>query len=242
MDGAARSADLVALAARARSGDEQALERLLAAVHVHIRRYFRFWLYRRNDWEETVEDLAQEALIKVARGIAGCTAVTDTQLITWCCAVSQNVGVDYLRATRNEWELMAIRVDMAKIEDLDSDWRQGEIEVDTGMSIMLRILRDVHAAENDETQQLLWHRLERENEWSETGSALGIAHTAAKRRFQRAQSRLRYAVLEKLIALPPDELGAVRRWMERLETFPRDVAQACAPTSFTRSRSRADAR
>lgn len=236
----AHPGDLVVLAANARGGDEQALERFLAEVHVHIRRYFKHWLYHRREWKETVEDLAQETLIKVARGISGCMAVTDVQLITWCCAVAANVGIDYLRVMRDEWELTAYREDISEIEDMDSDWRQREIEVEPGMGIMLHILRETQTLERDDTQQLLWHRLVLEDEWSETGWALGVPHTAAKRRFQRAQTRVRRAVLEKLIALPPGELSAVRRWMERLKVS-EHVAEAYATTSVTRSRSGADA-
>ena len=46
---------------------------------------------------------------------------------------------------------------------------------------------------------------------------MGIPHTAAKRRYQRAQARLRHAVLKRFLDLSPEELSAVRRWMARID-------------------------
>jgi len=46
MEKAEPSTELVGLASRARRGDQGALERLLAEVHVHLRRYFDRWLSR----------------------------------------------------------------------------------------------------------------------------------------------------------------------------------------------------
>ncbi len=82
---------------------------------------------------------------------------------------------------------------------------------------MLDLLREAHEAEGEEAQTLLWHRLIQGDEWAETGGALGIPQTAAKRRFQRMQGRIRHAVLKKLIALTPDELTAAKRWIMRID-------------------------
>jgi DNA-directed RNA polymerase specialized sigma24 family protein len=135
-------------------------------------------------------------------------------LLEWARTVARNVGTDYLRRRREEWDQ---REFVAEIEAVvDSDEWEREID-DDGQSIMLRLLAAAHAAEPADVQTVLWHHLVEGDEWSATGDAMGIAHTAAKRRFQRAQKRLRHAVLKRLIDLPPDELRAVRRWLEHID-------------------------
>lgn len=220
MDVARGSADLVALVRRARDGDDQALEKLLVVAHVHILRYFRAWLFQRRGSEDEALDLAQDTLIRIVRSLGDCTASTDAQFITWCRTLAANIGIDYLRAMREEWESMTFRGDLAGIRAVDWDWRECEIDEASGASIMLRLLREVHASEAEETQGLLWHRLVQEDQWAAAGGVLGIPRTAAKRRFQRAQKRLRHALLAKLIDLPADELTTVRRWMARFEMYP----------------------
>jgi RNA polymerase sigma factor (sigma-70 family) len=221
MKEAARSTELVGLAARARNGDPHALERFLVAAHVHIHRYLTRWLYRRRGWEDTVDDLAQETLLRIARGLDGCGAVNDAMLLEWVRTVTRNVGTDYLRSMRDEWEQSEFlrTIDAA----VDSELWEREIEkwereiIDLGPGIMLRILREAHATESEDGQALLWHRLVEGAEWSETGDAVGIPPTAAKRRYQRAQARLRHAVLKRILDLSPEELSAVRRWMARID-------------------------
>jgi RNA polymerase sigma factor (sigma-70 family) len=221
MKNAAGSFELVSLVARARSGDPHALERFLVEVHVHVHRYLTRWLYRRRGWEDTADDLAQETLIRIARGLDACGAVNDSILLEWVRTVTRNVGTDYLRSMRDEWERREFlrTVDAA----VDSELWEREIEkwereiIDLGPGIMLRILREAHGTESEDGQALLWHRLVQGDEWSETGYAVGIAHTAAKRRYQRAQARLRHAVLKRILDLSPEELSAVRRWMARID-------------------------
>ena len=176
--------------------------------------YFDRWLFRRVGWEDTLDDLAQESLIKVARGLGGCTAINDGMLLEWARTVAMNVGTDYLRGMRDEWDQ---REFLDGIEELvDGDEWEREIEV-TGRDIMLRILADVHTAETEDAQELLWQRVVLGDEWSETGTALGIPHTAAKRRYQRTQGRIRHAVLRRLVDLAPEELSAVRHWLESID-------------------------
>ena len=221
MKNAAGSFELVSLVARARGGDPHALERFMVEVHVHVHRYLTRWLYRRRGWEDTADDLAQETLIRIARGLDGCGAVNDAILLEWVRTVTRNVGTDYLRSMRDEWEQREFlrTVDAA----VDSELWEREIErwereiIDLGPGIMLRILREAHATESEDLQVLLWHRLVQGDEWSETGGAVGIPHTAAKRRYQRAQARLRHAVLKRFLDLSPEELSAVRRWMARID-------------------------
>ena len=70
-------------------------------------------------------------------------------LMEWCRTIAENVGTDYLRDVRDEWDARA------------------------------------------------------------------FPHTAAKRRFQRMQDRIRRAVQKKLISLAPEELTVVEGWIAR---------------------------
>ena len=217
MDKVARTRKLVVLMARAREGDEHALESLLAEVHVHVHRFFSRWLYRRPGWEDTVDDLAQETIIKIARSLDTPLAENDAILLEWCTTVALNAGTDYLRSMRDEWDTRAFFSEAETLGALGWELQDCDIEEDAGARILLRILREAHEEEGGDAQTLLWHRLVQGDEWAETGDVLGIPHTAAKRRFQRMQGRIRHAVLRKLIALPPDEFIAARRWIARLD-------------------------
>src|SRR3712207_21649 len=98
--------DLVRLAALARAGDDAALERLLAAAHVHVVRCYRSWLFRsRCDWEEAALDLAQDTLVRIGQRLGGCRAADDGEFVGWCRSVAVSIGVEHLRARRAEWDV-----------------------------------------------------------------------------------------------------------------------------------------
>lgn len=214
MDRHASEQRLAELAQRVKRGDQAALERLLERVHVYVLRYLRRWLYKRRGMEETAEDLAQEALIRIAGALGDFRGTTDAEIIVWCRTVAMNVGTDYLRAMRDEWDAGAMHEEIAAIHPgLDGPWNEEEIGGSEGMRILLRLLERAQDEEMDASQTLLWHRLVQGDSWGRAGESLGIPDTAAKRRYQRAQERLRKAVLRGLLKLSPSEIRAVRRWM-----------------------------
>jgi len=201
--------ELVRLAALARGGDDAALERLLAAAHVYVVRFYRAWLFQsRGDWEETALDLAQDTLVRIGQRLGGCRAVDDLEFLGWCRSVALSIGLEHLGARRSEWDALALRCELGRDRQEGGDG-SGSGSPTPGELALARVLEDAHAAEPDAGQVLLWHRLVRGDEWEEVGAALGIAATAAKRRFQRAQTRLRVAVLARIEALGPAERSAV---------------------------------
>lgn len=213
------SNELTSLAERARCGDDEALEQLLAGIHVRVLRFFRAWLHHRGDWEELAQDLAQDTLLRIARSIGGCQAATDVELIRWCLRVARNIGIDHLRAVRDEWDAteLALTAGDGPLVQLDAPW-QADAQVPTeGARVLLGVLSEVLANEPDEAHELLWERLVAGSPWGSAGAALGVPETAAKRRFQRTQARIRLAVLRRLVGLPQRELAAVRRWFARLD-------------------------
>jgi hypothetical protein len=65
-------------------------------------------------------------------------------------------------------------------------------------------------------QLVTWARLVQGDDWEQAGAAVGLPHTAAKRRYQRLQDRLRTTVLHRVAELPPGEGAAARRWLDHI--------------------------
>jgi RNA polymerase sigma factor (sigma-70 family) len=206
---------LIDLVRRSQEGDERALEQLLGALHVHAIRFLESWLHQSREWRELARDLAQDTLIRAARGLGAFRGTTDGEVVAWCVVIARNAGVDRLRAERDEKAAEDVRVEVDGFRagnwgrDADGD------EASTGLRVLVRLLGEVHDEEPEESQELLWRRLVQHDTWREAGQALGVPETAAKRRYQRAQERLRVAVLRKVVRLAPHELAAVSRWLER---------------------------
>ncbi len=92
-----RSADLEGLAARAASGDEAALNELLAAVEPDIAARCRRILPHPHDAEEATQD----ALLAVARRISSFEG--RSAFSTWLYRVSSNSSVDTYRRLKRRW-------------------------------------------------------------------------------------------------------------------------------------------
>jgi RNA polymerase sigma-70 factor (ECF subfamily) len=206
------------LARKAGTGDEAALEELLAAVHVHVMRYLRSWLHRSREWEEWAQDLAQDSLIRIAGTIGGFRGVNDRELLGWCFTIARNHATDRLRVLRDRAEAEELRLEIgwgvssaSALRDVDEE-RGSE-----ALQILLRLLREAQSAEPEASQELLWRHVVLHDSWREAGEAMGIPATSAKRRFQRAQERIRMALLRGILRLPPDQLTVVRRWLARAD-------------------------
>jgi DNA-directed RNA polymerase specialized sigma24 family protein len=199
---------LVDLAAAAKDGCEHALERLLAHVHVHVVRSCRAWLAGTGDG--AAEEVAQEALVRIAAGIHTCRAGTDDVLFAWCHAIARNAAMDRLRVHLREWEVRALGDELAKVEcDLDA----GEQSV--AVSALLEVLHEALGTEPEAVHALLWHRVVRHDSWEEAPHALGLTAAGAKRRFQRTVARVRRKV-ECLLAQSGDPARVeARQWLAR---------------------------
>lgn len=215
MDRSGQPTTLIDLVRRSREGDERALEQLLAALHVHAVRYLEGWLHQSREWRELARDLAQDTLIRAARGLGTFRGTTDGEVVAWCIVIARNAGMDRLRAERDERTAENVR------DEIDpwavGQWgryAEGE-DASVGLRVLVRLLGEVHGEEPEESQELLWRRLVQHDTWQQAGQALGVTEAGAKRRYQRAQERLRIAVLRKVVHLPPHELAAVSRWLER---------------------------
>lgn len=209
---------LVSLARRAGDGDRPALEKLLATVHVHVIRYLEGWLHHSREWEESAKDLAQETLIRISATIGGFRGENDGELVTWCVTIARNIAKDRLRVVRDRADVEALKLEVGwGVTGGTSSWNEEASDVSDELRVLLRLLREAQAAEPEASQELLWRHVVLHDSWREAGDALGIPATAAKRRFQRSQERIRMALLRSVVTLPPEELSIVRRWLARAD-------------------------
>ncbi|HEY0015510.1 MAG TPA: sigma-70 family RNA polymerase sigma factor [Longimicrobium sp.] len=197
---------LVDLAAAAKDGCEHALERLLAHVHVHVVRSCRAWLAGVGDG--AAEEVAQEALVRIATGIHTCRAGTDDVLFAWCRAVARNAAMDRLREHLREWEVRALGDEFAEVEG-DPD----AAERSQAVSAVLAVLDEALGTEPEAVHALLWHRVVRQDSWEEAAHALGLTAAGAKRRFQRTVARVRRKVECALTGSDDPARVAARRWL-----------------------------
>ncbi|HYR06734.1 MAG TPA: sigma-70 family RNA polymerase sigma factor [Longimicrobium sp.] len=199
---------LVRLSAAAQSGCGQALEHLLAEVHVPVARCCRAWLSRIG--HGAVQEVAQEALIRIAGGLGACRAENDEDLLTWCRTVARHAAFDRLRSHQREWD---VRVFAEELEEVECEIPNPENT--TGISVLLQALDEALDAEPEMVHSLLWHRLVQRDGWEEAAGALGLTPAGAKRRFQRTTARLRRTVLSALARRRADDPGAEEalRWL-----------------------------
>lgn len=199
---------LVELAKAAQDGCEQALERLLAQVHVHVVRSCRVWLTGAG--AAVADEVAQETLVRIAARIDECRADADAMLLAWCRAIARNAAIDCLREHKAEWEVRTLTGGVAL--DVSGD---AAPENTAAVRTLLDALDEVLESESGPAQTLLWLRLVQRDTWAEAGETLGITAGAAKRRFQRTMVRLRKAVSRTLALRPPREREQALRWLAR---------------------------
>ncbi|HEX5868819.1 MAG TPA: sigma-70 family RNA polymerase sigma factor [Longimicrobium sp.] len=177
-------------------------------MHVHVVRSCRAWLAGTGDG--AAEEVAQEALVRIAAGIHTCRAGTDDVLFAWCHAVARNAAMDRLREHLREWEVRALGDELAKVE-CDPDAGEQSVAV----SALLAVLHEALGTEPEAVHALLWHRVVRHDSWEEAAHALGLTAAGAKRRFQRTVARVRRKV-ECLLGQSGDPARVeARRWLAR---------------------------
>ena len=191
---------LVDLGRLAQGGSARALDRLLSRVEGPVYRYLSRRLLAAPDAGDLARDLCQEVLIRAMGAIGRCTFASDGRLLSWMLTIARNVLLDHLRETRRRGE---VRVDGLWVCTLAAPgWLPGD---EAPLPRMLEHFAAEALAElPDTTAELLRLRLVAGRSWKEVAGSLGIAESAAKRRFQRAQVALRRRILARVDTLPPD--------------------------------------
>lgn len=204
------------LVRRAAAGDHPALRLLLEELYPRVRVFFRGWLFHRRDREEVARDLTQDTMARVVEHVSGCHAEVDGQVVEWALMIARRVGVDFIRAQREEWERRVQSIDPALSP------APATADLPVGLDIVTRIVEHLYIQEPKHIQEVLWRRLLERETWAEIGIGVGTTESGAKRMFQRAQKRLRRRAVATVRALPSEEKEAALKWLGALaplETF-----------------------
>lgn len=194
----APAGSLTSLARLAKAGSARELDSLLRRVEKPVYRYLVSRLVAAPDAEDLARDLCQEVLIRAMTSIGRCTFESDGRLLAWVLTIARNLLLDHLRRARARPEVRADVLATGAVAVASGE--------ETAASHLLETLAaDALAEVPDVTADLLRLRLVGGRSWKEVGAALGIAESAAKRRFQRAQVTLRRHILSQVDELPPED-------------------------------------
>lgn len=212
------SRPLLELLESAREGSGDDLEVLLRRLRPRVERYLVDRLQSHPSTDAIAEELTQETLVRVARSIGDCRARTEGELYSWVRTTARRIAVDRYRRRERElqqrlWEDGRVdgRLLLETVVDEDTDPESPEVlEAD---DVLGRLLWEALAELTDGTQQVLRRRLLYGETWRQVGEVVGTTAAGAKRRFQRAQDRLRKEVVGRVDELPDDlRRKVLRRW------------------------------
>lgn len=208
----AEEQDRLAWLDAARQGDGEALSRLLAAVRPEIVRYLESKLASHPSSHALAEELAQDTLVRVANAVRECRAETVGQLKAWLKTIARRRTIDHYRRRQQELEARAWSVwdegerasstawqeaREARISLVDEDASEAE-------AALGELLLEAQAVLSEGTQEVLRRRILYGDTWAEAGRSAGTTAGGARRRWQRAQVRLRREVLRRAESLPAD--------------------------------------
>jgi hypothetical protein len=80
---------------RAPTGDEGALEHLLQQAHVHVVRYYRWWIPS-PDAQALIDPLAEETLVRIARMDRPAGDEGDAEVIASWLSVARDVALEVI--------------------------------------------------------------------------------------------------------------------------------------------------
>lgn len=193
-----RTASLVELRDRAKRGNERSLVALLRRMRPAINARIRSSRPAANGFIH--DDLRSVAEARLAVNLHSSRAETEGEFITWAMAVIRSAILDAVtsRYARESRELVPHhRLDAPAVP------LEGGVDAPAPREEVLTCLRRAYERLPNRTQLILWERLVNRLTWAEVGETFGISGAAAKRRYQRAISRLRKAVLKCIRGLPP---------------------------------------
>jgi RNA polymerase sigma-70 factor (ECF subfamily) len=198
-DGPAAS-PLLSLLATAAAGDLRGQEALLAVLHIPIRRYLAARLARTRDPGDLADDLAQDTLIHLLGRLPQCAARSDAQVVAWALTVARTRLIDHIRRSRARPSPPAPDASLVRAPGAG-------VQTDR---LLARIVRRAFTGIPCGTARLIRMRVLEGRTWPQVATEMRTTTAAAKRRFQRAQSRLRRALEEAIAALPDRDRAAIR--------------------------------
>ena len=199
----------------ARQRDPTCEGALLQALAPMVRRIIGARVRRLRPPDDFVEDVTQEALLRLFRGWQTARAAHPAQIVQWVTAVTRRAVVDELRAssTRILFGSRLLEEDLLSDSAIHS---AADDDVEPGYALLCRLTVECQRALPASTATLLWYRVIEGATLEELGAHLRISADAAKRRLQRGQATLRREVLSCAASLPEPERSAVALVIERL--------------------------
>jgi RNA polymerase sigma factor (sigma-70 family) len=203
----------------ARSGDADALESALALLHPVISRFLARRFVHGADLHDFVADVAQNALIRIARSLPNCRATEAGQIRAWALEAARSAALDYLRSPSSGMALLrrATQLDAPAAEALLwSEWQRPDDDDPTSASaatVLCRFAVEAQSRLSTAQVQLIWSRLVDRASWAEIGEEYGTTPAGAKRRYQRAQNMVRKMVLRSVAAVPEPERTRLTRFL-----------------------------
>lgn len=212
----------------ARGGSPDAVERLLHQIYPAIERFLMRRLDSRVLAARLHEDILQEALFRIIRGLPTCRAETEGACWAWLLRVAWRAALDTIDVP--ELELTVLRSALTQGPDYEDsiayrEWvRLAEDRPpDDPYHVVCQLAVASQECLSRESQSILWARLIEGATWSEIGAAIGTTESGAKRRAQRALRTLRRELLSRVEQLPEPNRAAAARV---LATFGNDGATA----------------
>lgn len=215
--GESRSRTLLELLEGARGGAQEDLEILLRRLRPRVMRFLVDRLQSHASTSAIAEEMTQEVLVRVTQSIASCRATTEEELHAWVQTIARRLVIDRYRRRELELEQRVweddLRIDGHLLIDAcaDADAEAESAEAREIEEVLGNLLWEAQAELTDGTQQVLRRRLLYGETWSQVGEFVGTSAAGAKRRFQRAQDRLRKEVRKRVTALPDALQRAVLR-------------------------------
>jgi RNA polymerase sigma factor (sigma-70 family) len=210
---------LIGLMRRAVAGDNVALEDLLARLYTPISRFLRRRFGGDPHAESWIDDLTQETLLRVIRFLGDCSATSNGQLMAWVLVIARRVSIDWLRSPdmRKGKSFISMEGDELAGHASSEAW---DPPADRSNLLLKDVLLSTLAASHDvlpePTQRLIWLHVILGASWPEIGQAMHMTAYAAKRRWQRAQNRLRKEIIRRIHELPEGDRAPLVPTMRRL--------------------------
>lgn len=201
---------LLALLEGARGGGEEVLELLLDRLRPRVKRYLVGRLQSHPSTDALAEELTQDVLYRITVSIEDCRAETEQQLHSWIRTIARRRVIDRYRKRERELDKRVWQEDQRLdgrllIDELiDEDTELTSEDVTELDEILGALLWEAQAELSAGTRQTLRRRLLYGETWPQVGEVVGTSGAGAKRRYQRAQDRLRQEVLARIRELPAE--------------------------------------
>ena len=184
---------------RARDGDPEAFEALMAAMEPLVWRVC--WHYTGN--REDASDCGQETMIKIWRSLAQYRG--DCAFETWVYRIAASCSLDFLRKRKRE---RAESIEPLREQGFDpADPSPGTAEQVEAADEHRRLREAIALLPEDQREALVMTQLEKVP-YEEAARSLGVSEGTVKSRVNRAKARLREILSEEGELSPP---GSVKR-------------------------------